>query len=514
MSLSETPETNAAGRPFDFHAKRVGKFILGQWLVIAMGIACMLAYFFPDVAKQGGYIQAQYSVLYGAVIVIFLLSGLSIPRDKLITHIMNYRLHIITQGSSYLLIPLLFFGGVYLIDATDTKEHLDRAVLAGYILLSCLPTTLSSNVIMTRAAGGDDAAALVEVLIANVLGPFITPGWAMSLMPKTPRFEKWASSSGGMGSIYASTFKELSVTVLVPLFVGQGVRWIFPNAVPKFMAKYKINKLSSICLLLLVWSSFSTCFSTHALEALSDSTVAFTTVMNVALYLFLTAGCFWLARPSKWMLPKPLEPGTKPSVMWKIHNAIIQRMPVGETIAICFCGPAKTTGLGIPLLYSMYKDNDMFDNARMSVPVILYTTQQIFAAHFMIHLFHWWGEKTKKIEEKGGVYDDEEAARPQTNSDVTIVEPPRISKEGADNNNSNNNNNEKTVSEQDQEPISRPLTAVTYVDGRDESHFPGAGSPPQTYSPEQMNSLHPLSTLQPGHSTASFNTTRTLTPEH
>lgn len=483
-----------------------------------MGIACMLAYFFPNVAKQGGYIQAQYSILYGAVIVIFLISGLSIPRDKLVTHIMNYRLHIITQGASYLLIPLFFFGGVYLIDATDTKEHLDRAVLAGYILLGCLPTTLSSNVIMTRSAGGDDAAALVEVLIANVLGPFITPGWAMSLMPKTPRFEKWASASGGMGSIYASTFKELSVTVLVPLFVGQGIRWLFPNAVPKIMAKYKINKLSSVCLLLLVWSSFSTCFSTHALEALSDQTVAFTTVMNVTLYLFLTAGCFFLARPSKWMLPKALEPGNKGSIMWKVHNAIIKRMPVGETIAICFCGPAKTTGLGIPLLYSMYSKNDMFDNARMSVPVILYTTQQIFAAHFMVHLFHWWGEKTKKIEEKNsGMYDDEESARPQTGSDATIVEPARISKEENNNNNSNSNsNNEKKVTEQeqDQDVISRPETAVTYVDNRAESPYPGAGSPTQPHSPSQLNTLHPLSTLQPGHSTASFQTTRTLTPEH
>ncbi|KAI5279099.1 hypothetical protein KEM54_004342, partial [Ascosphaera aggregata] len=240
MPFYEAKDVNKGkGRFAPCAAKWIGRFLLGQWLIIAMGIACMLAYFFPDVAKQDGVIKAQYSILYGAVILIFFISGLSIPRDKLIIHLLNYRLHIITQGASYLLIPLFVFGGVYLIDATDPDERLDRAVLAGYILLGCLPTTLSSNVIMTRTAGGDDAAALVEVLIANVLGPFITPGWTMALMPRTPRFQKWASSNGGMSSIYASTFKELSFSVLAPLLVGQVTRWTFPNAVPKFIAKFR-----------------------------------------------------------------------------------------------------------------------------------------------------------------------------------------------------------------------------------------------------------------------------------
>lgn len=54
-------------------------------------------------------------------------------------------------------------GLVRLVDTTDHAEKIDRHVLAGYIILACLPTTIVSNVVMTRAAGGDEAAALVDV---------------------------------------------------------------------------------------------------------------------------------------------------------------------------------------------------------------------------------------------------------------------------------------------------------------------------------------------------------------
>lgn len=61
-----------------------------------------------------------------------------------------------------------------------------------------------------------------------------------------------------------------------------------------------------------------------------------------------------------------------------------------ETIAICFCGPAKTTGLGIPLLYAMWTPVDLFTKAQTSVPVLLYTTEQVCVAHFMVYVFRRW----------------------------------------------------------------------------------------------------------------------------
>lgn len=228
-------------------------FILRQWLLIGIGIACVLAYFFPDIAKHGGVIRSQYSILYGAIAIVFLISGLSIPRQKLLKQFLNWRLHIVVQATSFLFIPALVLAIVHIILAGDPHNRIDRAVLAGYILTACIPTTIASNVVMTRSAGGDDAAALVEVLIANILGPFVTAAWTVSLLPKTAEFDVWRYGGGSLGSMYRSVFQQLGLSVLLPLLVGQLIRWTWTDWTAWMLHKTRLPKLASFCLLLLIW---------------------------------------------------------------------------------------------------------------------------------------------------------------------------------------------------------------------------------------------------------------------
>lgn len=233
--------------------KRAFLLLLHQWLLIGIGIVCVLAYFFPSVAKHGGIIRSEYSVLYGVIAIIFLISGLSIPRQKLFTHFLNWRLHLVVQVISFLFIPALILAVVHIILAGDTAGHIDRAVLAGYILTACIPTTIASNVVMTRSAGGDDAAALVEVLLANILGPFVTAAWTVTLLPKTTEFDPWRYGGGNLGSMYKEVFQQLGLSVLLPLFVGQLVRWTWPERTALVLEKTKLPKLASVCMLLLIW---------------------------------------------------------------------------------------------------------------------------------------------------------------------------------------------------------------------------------------------------------------------
>jgi len=234
-------------------SKRVLMLILHQWLLIGIGVVCVLAYFFPQVAKHGGIIRSEYSILYGVIAIIFLISGLSIPRQKLFAQLLNWRLHIVVQAISFLFIPALILAIVHIILAGDPSGHIDRAVLAGYIFTACIPTTIASNVVMTRAAGGDDAAALVEVLIANILGPFITTAWTVSLIPKTAEFDPWRYGGGNMSSMYKNVFQQLGLSVLLPLFVGQLVRWTWPDRTAWVLQKTKLPKWGSVGMLLLIW---------------------------------------------------------------------------------------------------------------------------------------------------------------------------------------------------------------------------------------------------------------------
>lgn len=63
-----------------------------------------------DVASKGGIIRSEYSVLYGSVAIIFLISGLQLSPEKLRKNLSNWRLHILTQGISFILIPLIWLG--------------------------------------------------------------------------------------------------------------------------------------------------------------------------------------------------------------------------------------------------------------------------------------------------------------------------------------------------------------------------------------------------------------------
>lgn len=109
-------------------AKSAVGLILSQWLLIGMGVVCVLAYYFPrknfplaarsslcanlvpDVAAHGGTIRSEYSVVYGAVSLIFLVSGMQLSPAKIKENVTNWRLHLIVQGMSFAISPLIALG--------------------------------------------------------------------------------------------------------------------------------------------------------------------------------------------------------------------------------------------------------------------------------------------------------------------------------------------------------------------------------------------------------------------
>jgi hypothetical protein len=75
-----------------------------------------------DVAAHGGVLKSEYSILYGVVAIIFLISGMQITRDKLVSHLTSWRLHLYVQGISFLLIPGIILG-ICPLDLPLTKSN-------------------------------------------------------------------------------------------------------------------------------------------------------------------------------------------------------------------------------------------------------------------------------------------------------------------------------------------------------------------------------------------------------
>lgn len=233
--------------------KAIGSFLLSQWLLLAMGLVVLLAYFFPNVGKNGGHIASQWSITYGAVILIFFTSGLSLPFDKLLKHARNIRLHLIVQIFSFFFTSAVFFAVAV---AAHSSPWIESSTLVGLIATGCLPTTINSNVVMTRQAHGDVAATMVEVTLGNILGPFLTPIlFTKVYLSAVPGFAEWLPTEalGNMPALYASVMKQMGLSVYIPLFVGQVIRGIWSEQTQKIVTKFKLAKVGSLCLLALVW---------------------------------------------------------------------------------------------------------------------------------------------------------------------------------------------------------------------------------------------------------------------
>jgi sodium/bile acid cotransporter 7 len=212
-----------------------------------------LAYFFPNVGKRGGYIRSEYTVTYGAVALIFFCSGLTLPFDKLVKHARNLRLHVIVQITSFLITSAVFFA---IACAASTSKAIEISTLVGFIATGALPTTINSNVVMTRQAGGDVAATMVSVTIGNFLGPFISPLLIAKLyLPATPQFAQWlpAEALDDLPALYRNVMFQMGLSVYVPLVVGQTLRAIWTKQVEWTAAKFRLGKIGSLCLLSLIW---------------------------------------------------------------------------------------------------------------------------------------------------------------------------------------------------------------------------------------------------------------------
>ncbi|CEG74747.1 hypothetical protein RMATCC62417_09908 [Rhizopus microsporus] len=351
---------------------------LRYWFLLGLGIVIGLAWAFPQVGKAHGSIQAQYTVKWGAVIVIFLLSGLGLEVSVMLRTILRWRLHLVVQVINFILLPFLMYGIVRFFIAVHAD--LSDTVYKGWMIALATSTTVSSNVVMTRNANGNDGAALFNAALGNVLGIFVSPGLMTAFQNDEIVFQPGTARGN---PDYVNVLKTLGLTVLAPLVVGQFIRFLFPKQIKYIAAKCRFPIINSLALLCLVWSVFCDGVASDAFHRTSGVDIVAIIFVDIFMYLFGCATCIYIAR-----LPWPTKNEPKWVSKWRFSRK--------DTVAIMYCGATKTVSMGIPLINVLYANTSYGIVGLLSLPLLMYHICQLFLGNFQVALLKKWVEKDER----------------------------------------------------------------------------------------------------------------------
>lgn len=406
--MNESLKNNTAFKAL----KLVLDFLLSNWFFLGLGVLIALAHLFPDFAKQGGTIKAEFSIGYGAVAVIFLISGLLISTEALFYNLSKWRAHFTVLSMSFLITSSIAYGICSGIRASN-DPHIDDWLLVGLIVAQSCPTTVSSNVVMTKAADGNDVLTVSEVVIGNVLGAFITPALVQMYLTGPWEFGNPAHQGADITvtDLYRNVMKQIGLAVFVPLLVGQIVQYFFPNQTKWCLTTFRLSNVGSFMLLLIMFQSFSTAFAQNAFASISQASVIFLVFFNIGIYLFFTVIAYFYLRPLFILRIFGAEPVKGGSWLYKWNYRIFRPFFYDrrDTVAIMLCGPSKTAALGVSLISSQYGAH----NPKLGillVPLVLYQAEQVFTAQILVKFMAKWvhADDISKDQETGALIDDSE----------------------------------------------------------------------------------------------------------
>jgi sodium/bile acid cotransporter 7 len=204
-------------------------FILA--LLATVGLATLLP---ADgaAATQVGYVATA------AVVLLFFLHGVRLPRESLVAALVHWRLHLSILLATYALFPL--FGAAL---SKVAPGLLPAGLWAGVLFLCALPSTVQTSIAYTSMAKGNVAASVASAAASNLLGIALTPLIAGLLL----------HTQGG--AVPLSGIWKVVLQLLLPFVVGHALRpWLAQWATRQ---RKLLTYSDRLTILLSVYSAFS-----------------------------------------------------------------------------------------------------------------------------------------------------------------------------------------------------------------------------------------------------------------
>jgi solute carrier family 10 (sodium/bile acid cotransporter), member 7 len=174
------------------------------------------------------------------IVLIFFFSGLILNARQIRSGVMDLKGIVAALIIIFLVAPVIgaLFGAI----------PMDTGVIIGIFLVAVMPTTLSSGVVMTGAAGGNMAQALVITILANGLAVFTIPV-VLSLL---------LNLVGGSTVVVIdkpAIMIKIGFYVLLPLCTGLAIKIYAESFMDRFV--HGLQMLNQFLILAIVWMAMS-----------------------------------------------------------------------------------------------------------------------------------------------------------------------------------------------------------------------------------------------------------------
>lgn len=232
------------------------KFVDFYWeneFLILVVLAILLARAYPPLGAV--YLAPQITATWIAVIFIFLMAGLGLKTEEFSKAFQQVYFNAYVQCFNFGVVSAFVYG----ISRALSGTVIDPDLADGMTIAASLPMTINMVLVLTKASGGDEAAAIFNAAFGNLVGVFLSPVLILGYLGVTGDID------------LLDVFYKLAVRVVAPVVVGQILQKT-SKMVVDFVKKYKkhFKAAQQYCLVFIVYTVFSKTFMDESQSSIGD----------------------------------------------------------------------------------------------------------------------------------------------------------------------------------------------------------------------------------------------------
>jgi sodium/bile acid cotransporter 7 len=339
LAPTDRPGRATAGR----QRSTIWRTVKQNGFIVALLCAVAFAFLFPSAGAKGGWLHPDLVNNIGVALILFV-QGLAMAVERMKAGAGNWRLHLIVQGFTFLIFPVV--GWVFQEGTRAFWPGEPGALRDGFLYLCVLPSTVSTSVVLTSVARGNTPGAIFNAGLSNILGVMLTPVLVRFLM-----------QASGQAASFGPLLLKITSLTLVPFIVGMACRM----ALRKWADQNRrlLNLLSNGVILFIVYTAFCDSVEGRVWEKYGISLTL--QVLGAVVVLFTTVSLLVLGVSS------------------------IVQLSREDFIAALFCSVKKTLAMGVPLAQLIFGAHANL--GLILLPIMFYHPFQLFVCGLLANRF-------------------------------------------------------------------------------------------------------------------------------